>query len=553
MKPLVRLEATGPLYQRIYRALRREILAGRLAPGARLASTRALAEELSVSRNSTLLAYEQLFAEGYIEGKAGSGTHVTAALPDPALAHAARSEGSAGPPRSRAPRLSAFGRRIGVNPPRSAPNSTWLGRTIRYDFRYGIPAVAALPHRVWRRLTHTRLRAGALGTSRYTQPEGDGRLRTALAKYLNRERAIAAQPDQVVIVNGSQQALDLAARVLLDVGDRVVVEEPHSRGACEVFQSAGARFVSGPVDGDGLNVTTLPRTARDARLAYVTPSHQFPTGAVMSVARRLSLLAWASDRDAYILEHDIDGEYRYQGRPIEAVQALDRTGRVLYVGAFSRVLFPSLRLGYMVLPASLVSTFRAAKLLADRHTPTLQQDILADLLENGDLERLLRRARVRYASRRAALLAALAKYASASVEVEGANAGTHVLVWLRRPDAQGLPKLVERAAQAGIAVYPATPYYFRPPRRAGLVLAYVGMPEEDIDEGIRRLAALLPDTRSSGRSSSVRLAGGRRVPIPNLSTRVRCRLNVRAERFDSLTGLSMVRHLGMVDGAHHSL
>ena len=488
---LLRLEGGGPLYQRIYRALRRDILAGQLAPGTRLPSTRELAEELGIARNTTLLAYDQLLAEGYVDGRNGSGTYVASAIPDPIVSRRAPTASRPGVRGLARPRLSAYARRITADPPRPAPSERWRGHRIRYDFRYAIPAVADFPHRLWRQIVNRRLRTDAPGSVGYGRAEGYGPLCRAIAAYLQRARGVRCAPEQIVVVNGSQQALDLTSRVLLDVGDRVVIEDPHSQGAREAFLAAGARLVPGPVDTDGLNVALLPRASAQARFAYITPSHQFPTGSVMSLPRRLALLSWAARVDAYILEHDYDGEYRYEGRPIEAVQALDRAGRVIYVGTFSRVLFPALRLGYMVLPESLLAPVKAAKQLTDRHTVTFQQEVLADLIAGGHFERCLRRARKRLSARRATLLQALAEHLAERVEIQGANAGTHVLVWLREVPARRLSALIDRAAEAGIGLYPATPYYLRAPRLAGFLMGYAAMTPDDIRAGVRRLAAVL--------------------------------------------------------------
>lgn len=279
--------------------------------------------------------------------------------------------------------------------------------------------------------------------------------------------------------------------MLLDPGDRVVIEEPHYQGARLVFLAAGARLVPAPVDGDGLDVACLPRAGARARLAYVTPSHQFPTGVVMSLGRRLALLEWARRADAHVVEDDYDSEYRYEGRPIEAVQGLDRAGRVIYVGTLSKVLFPALRLGYLVLPGPLVEPFRRAKWATDRHTGTLEQEVLAEFIRDGHFERHLRRSRTRYAARRAALLDALAAHFGDRAEVVGANAGVHLLVWLRGVAPGALDRLVQRAAEDGVGVYPIAPYYLIPPKRAGLLLGYASLTEAEIRAGIRRLAAVL--------------------------------------------------------------
>ena len=487
----LKLTGTGTLYQQVYQALRGAILGGQLPPGAPLPSTRALARELGVSRNTALLAYDQLHAEGYVVGHVGSGTYVATALPEATLTVPQASTPAMALPVDSQPHLSRYGQRILADPPVPTPSTPPQRYAIRYDFRYGLPAVADFPHEIWRRLLARRSRAASLRSLHYGPPEGYLPLREAIAAYLRRARAVVCEPEQVIVVNGSQQALDLVARVLLDPGDHVVIEDPHYQGARQVFLAADIRLITAPVDAEGLNVWALPEAATTARLAYVTPSHQFPTGVIMSLTRRLALLQWAETTGAYVLEDDYDSEYRYEGRPVEAVQGLDNAGRVIYVGTFSKVLFPALRLGYLVLPAPLVPPFTAAKWLTDRHTSTFEQEVLTDFLREGHFERHLRRARTRNAARRAALLAALAQHLGTRVEVVGANAGVHLLVWLRDVALESLPILLEHAARAGVGLYPVTPYYLCPPHRAGLLLGYAALDVVEIEAGIQRLAAVL--------------------------------------------------------------
>ncbi|HSJ97662.1 MAG TPA: PLP-dependent aminotransferase family protein, partial [Myxococcota bacterium] len=362
---------------------------------------------------------------------------------------------------------------------------------VRIDFRYGLPGVQNFPFFVWRKLVSRRLRKPGARALVYSAAEGLPELRRALAAYLRRVRAVQCTPDDILVVNGSQQALDLIARVLLQPGDRVLIEEPHYLGARQIFLAAGARLVPGPVDHDGLDIERAPRAAARARVAYVTPSHQFPTGAVMPLARRLALLRWAQASGAWIVEDDYDSEYRYGGRPVEAVQALDRAGQVLYVGTLSKTLYPALRIGYMVLPANLVPAFRAAKYLADLHTPTLQQEVLADFIEEGHFERHLRRTRTRNAQRREALLAALREHCGDAVEVQGSSAGLHLLLWLKRVPPSKLDAVVRRTAEAGVGVYPVRPNYLQPPRRSGLLVGYASLDEDEIRQGIARLGGVL--------------------------------------------------------------
>ncbi|MGH9703743.1 MAG: PLP-dependent aminotransferase family protein [Candidatus Acidiferrales bacterium] len=482
---LLRLEGHGSLHQQLYRALRDLIRSGKWQHGKRLPASRALALELGISRNVVLMAYEELNAEGYVRCRMGSGTFVSAALPDSMLA-AGRSLGSSAAPRgSQQPIFSNYGRRVLGKGPSPTARSTQRERPLPYDFQYGLSSTEEFPHALWRRLTARRLR-GLSGD--YDFQEGSVPLRAAIADYLRRFRAVDCRPEQVLVVTGSQQALDIASRLLLNPGNSVVIEDPHYQGAREMFQSAGAKMIPVPVDQQGLRVDLLSRSSRVARLAYVTPSHQFPTGAILSLDRRLSLLAWASRNRAYILEDDFDAEFRYTGRPLESMQGLDRAGRVIYIGTFSRIFFPSMRVGYMVLPQPLVRAFSEAKWLTDRHTPTLEQEVLTDFIQEGHLERYLRRSRSRNAARRAALLSALRKYFGGSIEVSGTDSGIHVLVRLKRITAKQVPALIERAAREGVGIYPAAPYYLRKPRRAEILLGYSALSERELHEGIRILS-----------------------------------------------------------------
>ena len=489
----VTLNGNGTLQQQVYEGLRRAILECRLGPRARLPSTRSLARELGVSRNTVLAAYEQLLAEGYVVGRVGSGTYVAAELPDAMLA-ARRAETAAREAGLPAPRLSAYGERVRRVDPLDLPGASLTrpaASRLQYDFRYGTPSVEEFPHETWRRLLARRARRASVRSLGYGRPEGEPALREAIADYLRRARAVDCRAEQVIVVQGSQQALDLVARLLVDPGDVVVVEDPAYQGARKVFRAAGGRLVAAPVDGEGADLSRLPPAADAARLVYVTPSHQFPTGATMSLARRLELLAFAERTSAYVVEDDYDSEFRYEGRPIESVQGLDRRGRVLYVGTFSKVLFPALRVGYLVLPEPLVPIVAAAKWLADRHTATLEQEVLADFITGGHFERHLRRARAHNAARRAALLEALAEHLGDRAVVSGANAGVHLLLWLPGVPAGAVPDLVAAAARAGVGVYPVAPHYLNPPDTAGLLLGYASLTESEIRQGIRRLARVI--------------------------------------------------------------
>ncbi len=466
---LVALTGPGPLYQQIYRDLRTAILTGRLRSGERLPVTRSLATELRVSRNVVLIAYDQLIAEGYAVGRVGAGTFVAAAIPDSMLRVGSSGRTPRAEQRLANPHLSAYARRVLADAEPDLPRPSSIA-PIRYDFTYYRASAEDFPSSLWRRLVTRHMRTLDL---EYSPASGAAALRAEISAYLRRARAVDSTPDQILLVNGSQQALDLIARVLLDPGDSVAIEAAHYSGARDAFRAAGAHLLPVPLDRNGLITSRLPRGLR-VRLAYVTPSHQMPTGATLSLDRRLELLAWAARANAYILEDDYDGEYRYEGRPLEAVQALDRDGRVIYTGTFSRVLFPSMRMGYVVMPPSLASVLSRAKWMADRHTSLVQQAALADFLREGHLERTIRRAQVRNAF-------------GDSLEISGAGAGVHVLAHFRRIPARHSEVLVDRAAAAGVRVFSTASYYLHPHDRCELVLGYGAMNERQIAAGIRAL------------------------------------------------------------------
>src|SRR5262252_2936573 len=460
-------EASGPLYRRVYHALKAMIRAGRLGPAARLPSTRVLARDLGVSRNTVMLPYEQLAAEGYLVSRHRGTTSVAGVVPSRVALAPAR------PKLEAAPRLSASAR---------------LPKAPRYDFRYGSPAVDEFPREIWRRLLAARARRAARESFGYGAPAGYGPLRDALSEYLARARGVSCDAERIVIVNGSQQALDLVSRVLLDPGDSAVVEEPHYSGVTIPFEAAGARLIKVPVDASGLDTSRLPLAGAGARLAYVTPCHQFPTGVIMPLERRLALLRWASRVGAWIVEDDYVSEFRYEGHPLEALQSLDRAGRVVYIGTFSKTLFPALRLAYLVLPSALVRPFVAAKWAADRFSAPLAQEALAEFITSGQFERYLRRAGSRNASRRRALIEALRRHFGDRIEIAGENTGVHLVVWFNDVKPRELDAVIARAAKAGVGVYSIAPAYTRPPDRAGLLFGYAALTEAEIRAGIQRLA-----------------------------------------------------------------
>ena len=466
----------GPLFRRVYLGLREAILSGTLGAGEQLPSTRQLAEQLGISRTVVLLAYEHLLAEGFAEGRHGSGTYVS------------KSVGTAS---SRAPqeqaelRMSRFGRSAaatgalaGVSPRRLPP--------LRYDFAFGRSDIEIFPFEAWRRILLRQARRASVRDLDYGSTAGAPALREAISAHLRRARAVVCDPSQVVVVNGSQQALDLVTRVLVERGDCVAIEDPQYLGAREVLRAAGSQLHPVPVDHEGLNPSRLPDKAR---LLFVTPSHQFPTGVILSLPRRLALLEWAKRRNAVIVEDDYDGEFRYQGQPLESLQGLDRQGRVIYVGTFSRTVFPALRIGYMIVPQSLTPAFTAAKWLSDRHSAMLEQQALAEFIATGLYERHLRRLRRKSAARRQALLQGIHEFLGDRVEVTGDSAGAHVVLWPRGRMSE--EAVVARAASKSVGIYGISRYYLKRPLRTGIMLGYWRLNEQEIREGLFRLGEAL--------------------------------------------------------------
>ncbi len=465
-----------PLFRQVYRRFRTAILDGTFGAGEKLPSTREISEQLGVSRTVALMAYEQLLAEGFATGRLGSGTYVSKAV------EIRRS--SALQPSLRVT-LSRFGeaateasRRIHL--PSRAP------RPRAYDFAFGISDLETFPFQAWRRILQRCARRTSVAQLDYASPGGCFALRQAISTHLRRSRAVACDPEQVIVLNGSQQALDLIARVFIDEGDQVAIEDPSYQGTREVLRAAGAHLVAVPVARNGLDPAKLPSAAR---LAFVTPSHQFPTGAILPLARRLALLEWAKRARALIVEDDYDGEFYYQGQPIESLQGLDQQGRVIYIGTFSRTIFSALRIGYLVAPKAWVKTFTAAKWLCDRHTASLEQETLAEFIAGGLYERYLRRVRRRNASRREALLEAIGQFLGDRVEVTGDGAGAHIVLWPRRRVSE--QQIIRRAQTHGILIYGVGPYHIGSPLRPGLLLGYCRLKATEIHEGIRRLAEVL--------------------------------------------------------------
>jgi GntR family transcriptional regulator/MocR family aminotransferase len=473
-----------PLYRQLYDGLREAILSGRLRPGARLPSTRVLAGDLGTSRNTVLTAFGQLLDEGYLEGRVGAGTTVAGTLPETLLRARPETAGTERP--GRRPRLSRRGALL-----LGTRASLAGGPITAHPFRPGLPGLDAFPFDLWARLIARRWRRVPRQLLDYGDPAGYAPLREVIATYLGEARAVRCEASQVIVVTGAQQAVDLAARVLLDAGDTAWIEDPGYQGARGALIAAGIRLAPIPVDAEGLDVRRGARDAPGARLVYVTPSHQYPLGVTMSLNRRLALLEWASASGAWILEDDYDSEYRYEDRPLESIQGLDARGRVVYLGTFSKVLFPAIRVGYLALPHELVPQFTRAKWLTDRQASLLEQRAAAELLRSGEFDQHLRRARVRNQARREALLETLEECLSEPFEISGEKAGIHVVVWFPARKPTVLDSWIAAAEKAGVGLYSVAPYYLSASTRPGLLFGYGNLEEAEIREGIRRFSRLL--------------------------------------------------------------
>jgi len=489
---LIRIDprSRAGLQQQIYTAIRRAILDGVVAPGTQLASSRALADDLCVSRTTTLLAYEQLTAEGYVTTRHGSGTFVAQVLPE----DLSRVSTPRRVTRTRHPPLSRRGAALAATsaPPRRLPGPSRA-------FRLGAPALDLFPHRLWSQLVSRRLRSVTVSQLDYSDPAGFQGLREAIAHHVQAARGTRCTGDQVVVVAGAQRGLEHICNFVLDPGDKAWLEEPGYFGARSALVGAGARIVPVPVDEHGLDVHEGMARARDARLVYVTPSHQFPIGVPMSLPRRLALLKWASAAGAWVVEDDYDSEFRYGARPVPCLHGLDTDGRVIYVGSFSKTLFPALRLGFLIVPADLREPLLAARRAADVHPPLLEQTALADLMADGHFERHLRRMRAVYAERVEALGAAAKRYCSGVLRLRPVRTGLHAVADLAGPPADAVCR---EARSRGVDVTSLSAYYLQRPRGInGLVLGFGAVGPDGIRSGMERLAAAIEAANRPVRSA----------------------------------------------------
>ena len=480
-----------PLHRQLYEQLRETILTGRLQAGARLPATRTLARDHRISRNTVTAAFDQLLAEGYIEGRVGAGTFVSSELPEEALSVRGMGRSSANgdePVVQSAPRQRGLSRR-------GAQLAGLRRRRNRQSlaFALGVPDLNSFPFEIWTRLMARAWRRPPMDLMANTEPAGYMPLRRAIADYVRTARGVRCEIEQVIIVSGAQQAIGLAAHVLLDEGDRAIVEDPGYPGIRGALMAAGVQAVQAPVDAEGLDISIGEQKAPDARFVCVAPSHQYPLGVTMPLSRRLALLEWAQRVDGWIIEDDYDSEYRYSGKPIAALQGLDRDDRVVYVGSFSKTMFPSLRLGYLIVPPDLTDSFRFARAALDDHPSTVAQPALTAFIEDGYFAAHLRRMRKLYADRQALLVGEAEARFGGALSIAPAQAGMHLLarqtpaLTVRMDDVTA----TRRAEEAGISVSPLSSFFHEYPAQQGLMLGYAAVAEKEIAKSVQKLAQAL--------------------------------------------------------------
>ena len=466
-------EQEVPLYLQLYQQLKMYILTVQVAAGTRLPATRKFAAHLGVARVTVAQAYQLLEKEGFVESRQGAGTFVTAVSPISETEQPFR------------PTLSPWGvRMLALEKGHHHPTT----QRSEIDFGFGRSFPHIFPYDIWRRLLARYLSTDDVMLSRYGSVAGFYPLRVALADYLAEWRGVRCTPEQIVVVNGAQQAIDLLARLLLAAGDEVLVETPGYIDAFDLFRVHGAQLRPLPVDQFGFPVQSIPEDCA-AKLAFVTPSNQFPRGGTMPLQRRLELLQWAQTNKVLIVEDDYDGVLRYDGRPLSALQGLDQTGQVIYLGTFSKVLFPALRLSYVVLPSQLVKPFIQAKQVVDRGAPTLTQAAVSDFITEGHFERHLRHLRQAYGQKRQTLEGALQTHLGDSVQYVSVPAGLHIMLDLPVKIDEG--KLVQAARKIGVGLYGGKPYHLQPAPNPSILLGFSGVSESQIEEGVRRLAHVM--------------------------------------------------------------
>ena len=472
-----------PLHKQIYDGYRAAILCGDLRPGEQISSSRDFATALKISRFPVLNAYAQLLAEGYLESRTGSGTFVSSTLPDLLMLAAPMAGGSTPSLSGRRP----VSRRSALYPlfPDSRIVSAWGA------FGVHQPALDQFPFTIWSNLVARHSRNPHINAIHRIDPCGSQRFRAAISDYLRTARGVKCSPDHILIVSGSQQALDLTTRVLLDPGNSVWVEEPGYSLQKIILRAAECRLIPIPVDDEGMNVAAAIKRAPKARAAFVTPSHQYPLGSTTSASRRIQLLNWAQDSGAWIVEDDYDSEFRYESLPIASMHGLDVNGRVIYVGTFSKVLFPSLRLGYIVVPEDLIDRFKAVRHAMDIFPPYLHQEVLADFIREGHFTRHIRKMRQLYKEKRTILAESIALElpAERGFHVHGVEAGMHLALTL--PEGKSDQEIAKLAREARLWLWPLSPSYLGRNPRQGFVLGFGSAAIAEIPRSVQLLKSFL--------------------------------------------------------------
>jgi GntR family transcriptional regulator / MocR family aminotransferase len=482
------LDGRGALYEQLARVLKRAIVEGHFHPGERLPATRALARALNLSRNTVLTAYEILRAEQLTVSNERSGTRVAEISLPPGFT----SPPAAAPPQSRyAARLRKLG-----------PQT--LGR-MREELRYNLHADPPFVSDMIRSWSRKLAAAARVAGAHYPESQGFQPLRSAIADYLARRRGVVCAESDVLIVGGTQQAVTIAARAVLDEGDTVAIEDPHYLYMMQGLTAHGARIVSVRTDENGMVTSELAR--HKARLICVSPSDQFPSGAIMSLERRVELLDIASRQGSWILEDDYNSEFHFRERPIAALRSLDFSGRVIYVGTFSKTLFPSLRLGYIVCPPGLREDLCKVKRFDDLGSPSVEQAALAAFMRSRQFEKYLRRALVALRHCRTVFMDSLRRHCGDRIVIQDTHAGTHVVVWLKSVEYSQLTRLVELGIGRSLGLYPIHPFYRNPPDRPGLMLGYAGLSAEALTRAAELLGECLSELEGAPRGKRVGRAG----------------------------------------------
>ena len=474
-----------PMHRQIYEKLRQAILSGELTAKSRIPSSRSLAVQLGVSRMTIINAYDQLFAEGYLEGRIGAGTFVASSLPEELMLA----------PKPQTVKTTAFSRELNLS--RQGRQMARDYENVMLDhtankpipFQNGLTATDFFPFDIWAKIAARQHRQAPSSTLAGDDLAGYRPLRETITSHLKSARAVNCEPEQVFITAGAQQALALIAAVFLDRGDEVWMEDPGYLSARNLFALSGAKIIPVPVDENGINLRAAFDKSRNPKLVYVTPSRQYPLGLTMSRTRRLSLIETARTTNSWIIEDDYDSEYRYSGHPLASLQGLDHNGRVLYVGTFSKTIFPSLKLGCLVVPPDLVDVFTSARILSGAHSPLINQAVLAEFIAEGHFERHVRRMRRLYQERQQILVNEVKRNLGGLVEMKADDAGMHLVGWL--PDYIDDREAAQKAALQNLRFQSISDSSINKYPRNGLVFGYAAFDEQQIKDGIEKLAEIL--------------------------------------------------------------